>query len=129
MADIGRRPRCCRGSRREQGMAQLSTLSTLRMSVIPSASHRFRELFRADVTRTLRITFRDGDIYRFSSFRIVDPSIYSISDQWNGTVLEQVAGGHPVFRQRFPSGAMIDFVESDIVEIFDETSGEKVYVA
>jgi hypothetical protein len=67
--------------------------------------------------------------YRFSSFRILDPSIYSISDQWNGTVVEQVAGRHPDFRQRFHSGAMIDFVESDIVEIFDETSGEKVYVA
>jgi hypothetical protein len=99
------------------------------MSAIPVSSHRFRELFETEVSHILRITFRDGDIFRFSSFRIVDPSIYSISDQWNGTVAEQVAGRPPDFRLRFPSGSMIDFVESDIVEIFDESLERRVYVA
>jgi hypothetical protein len=60
---------------------------------------------------------------------MVDPSIYSISDQWNGTVAEQIAGRPPDFRLRYPSGSMIDFVESDIVEIFDEISAKRIYVA
>jgi hypothetical protein len=43
--------------------------------------------------------------------------------------VEQVSGRPPDFKPHYHSGAMIDFVESDIVEIFDETTGEKVYVA
>lgn len=99
------------------------------MRVNPIPSHRFRELFETEGSHSLRVTFRDGDIFRFSSFRIVDPSIYSLSDQWNGTVAEQIAGRPPDFRLRYPSGSMIDFVESDIVEIFDENSERSVYVA
>ena len=52
---------------------------------------------------------------------MVDPSIYSIPDQWSGTVAEQIAGRPPDFRLRYLSGSMIDFVESDIAEIFDES--------
>ena len=99
------------------------------MSITPSLSHRFRKLFEAEGAHSLRVTFCDGDIFRFSSFRIVDPSIYSISDQWNGTVAEQIAGRPPDFRLRYPAGSMIDFVESDIVEIFDEFLNRNVYVA
>ena len=99
------------------------------MSVTPISSHRFRELFEAKDAHSLLITFRDGDIFRFRSFRMVDPAIYSIADQWNGTVAEQIAGRPPDFRLRYPSGSMIDFVESDVVEIFDETSKKSVYVA
>ena len=93
------------------------------MSAIPSASHRFREFFGADASRILRVTFRDGDILRFHSFCIVDPSIYSISDQWTATVVEQVAGSH----RHFHPGAGVESVETDIIEIFDESSGKIVY--
>ena len=99
------------------------------MSVTPTSSHQFRELFEAENPHSLRITFRDGDIFRFRSFRMVDPSIYSISDKWNGTVAEHISGKPPDFRLRYPSGSMIDFVESDIVEIFDEHLDKSVYVA
>ena len=99
------------------------------MSATPTSSHRFREFFETEDSHSLRITFRDGDIFRFRSFRIVDPSIYSISDQWNGTVAQQIAGRAPDFRLRYPAGSMIDFVESDIAEIFDETLQRSVYVA
>ena len=99
------------------------------MSVTPTSSHRFRELFEKEGSNSLRITFRDGDVFRFRSFRMVDPSVYSISDQWNGTVAEQIAGRPPDFRLRYPSGSMIDFVESDIAEIWDESLKRSVYVA
>ncbi len=99
------------------------------MSATPTSAHRFRELFETEGANSLRITFRDGDIFRFRSFRIVDPSIYSIPDQWNGIVADQVAGRPPDFRLRYPSGSMIDFVESDIVEIFDESLKRSVYAA
>ena len=99
------------------------------MSVTPASSHRFRELFEKQGSNSLRITFRDGDVFRFHSFRMVDPSVYSISDQWNGTVAEQIAGRPPDFRLRYPPGSMIDFVESDIAEIFDEILQRSVHVA
>jgi len=99
------------------------------MSVAPTSTHRFRELFERESSHSFRITFRDGDIFRFRSFRMVDPSIYSISDQWNGTVAEQIVGRPPDFRPRYPAGSMIDFVESDIAEIFDESLEKIVYVA
>lgn len=99
------------------------------MSVTPTSSHRFRELFETKGSQSLRITFRDGDIFRFRSFRMVDPSIYSISGQWNGAVAEQIAGRPPDFRLRYPPSSMIDFVESDIAEIFDEILQRSVYVA
>ncbi len=92
-------------------------------------SHRFCGLFDTEGSRLRRITFRDGDIFRFRSFKIVDPSIYSISDQWNGTVAEQIAGRPPDFLLRYPPGSMIDCVESDIAEIFDEILQRSVYVA
>jgi len=99
------------------------------MSVSPTSSHRFRDFFEAEGSSSLRITFRDGDVFRFHSFRMVDPSVYSISDQWNGTVAEQIAGRPPDFRLRYSPGSMIDFVESDIAEIFDESLQRSVYVA
>ncbi len=99
------------------------------MRVTPPSSHRFCGLFDTEGSHLLRIAFRDGDIFRFRSFKIVDPSIYSIPDQWNGTVAEQIAGRPPDFRLRYAPGSMIDFVESDIAEIFDEILQRSVYVA
>ena len=103
--------------------------STAPMGIAPASSHQFRELFEKESAHSLRITFRDGDIFRFRSFRMVDPSIYSISDQWNGTVAQQIAGRPPAFRLRYPAGSMIDFVESDIAVIFDESFEKSLYVA
>ncbi len=94
------------------------------MSAIPVASHRFRELLGADASRVFRISFRDGNVFRLRSFSVVDPSIYSIPDQWTAEVIERISGGRV-----FHSGSGIDFVESDVIEIFDETLGAKVYVA
>jgi hypothetical protein len=99
------------------------------MSVIPSSSHRFRELFEADATRIFRITLRGEDVFRLRRFCIVDPSIDYLPDEWNADVVEPISGKHPKFQQLFHSGSGVDFVESEITEIFDETSGEKVYVA
>ncbi len=88
---------------------------------IPSASHRFGKFFSADESRVFRITFRDGMILRLVSFSVVDPSIYAISDQWTAVVVESVAG------RFFCPGGGLDFVESDIIEIVDESSAEIVY--
>ena len=99
------------------------------MSAIPVTSHRFRAMFEADASHIFRIALCDGDIFRLRSFSVVDPSIYSISDQWTAVVVEPISGRHPDFHKLFHSGSGIDFVESDIVEIFDETAGEAVYVA
>ena len=99
------------------------------MSVIPTATHRFRALFEADDSRVFRITFCDGDIFRLRLFSVVDPSIYGDADKWTAEVVEPVRGRHPKFEKLFHSGSGVDFVESDITEIFDETLQKVVYVA
>lgn len=99
------------------------------MSSTSGSSHRLREFFESDDLEKLRITFRDGDVFRFDSATIVDPSIYQIPDQWNGRVAEHVSGRPPDVRPRFRSGSLIDFVESDIAEIFDENLEQRLYVA
>jgi hypothetical protein len=60
-------------------------------------------------------------ILRLASFSIVAPSIYSISDQWTATVVESVAW------RSFRPGVGLDFVESDVMEIVDESSAQVVY--
>ena len=39
------------------------------MSVTPTPSYQFRELFETEGSHLLHVTFRDGDILRFSSKR------------------------------------------------------------
>ena len=96
------------------------------MSVIPIASHRFREILGKNASRVFRITFRDSDILRMVAFQVVDPSIYSISDQWTATFVELV---HSASHRHVRVGTGIDFVETDIVEIFDESLNRRVHVA
>jgi hypothetical protein len=90
------------------------------MSNAPIASHRFREIFGEDASRVFRITFKSGEVFRLGACRVVDPSIYSISDQWTAVLAESVDS---LFRQ----GSGVDFVESDVVEIFDESLERRVY--
>ncbi|HLX96547.1 MAG TPA: hypothetical protein VKU37_12455 [Verrucomicrobiae bacterium] len=92
------------------------------MSAIPVASHRFRALFGTDASRIFRVSFRGGDVFRLRSLSAVDPSIYSISDQWTAEVVERISG-----QRLLHSGSGLDFVESDIVEIYDESSEKIVY--
>lgn len=97
------------------------------MTMTPSASRRFSEVFEADDSRIFRITFRGEDILRLQSFVIVDPSIYGISNQWSAAVVEPISGSHPDFQRLFHPGSGIDFVESDITEIVDEQAGAIIY--
>jgi hypothetical protein len=114
-----------RVSRHESAVAQLSTLGDItRMSAIPATSHQFRAMFETDALRIFRISFRGGDVFRLRSFSVVDPSIYSIPDQWTAVVVEPISS-----TRLFHSGSGLDFVESHIVEIFDETLDRSVYVA
>lgn len=97
------------------------------MTSIPAASHHFRRLFEGDDTRTFRITLRHEDTFRLRCFCIVDPSIYGIPDQWCADVVEAIPGRNPRFVQLFKSGSKVDFVESEITEIVDESSGTSVF--
>jgi len=66
-------------------------------------------------------------ILRLNILHVVDPSIYSIPDQWNGTIVEHIAGKRSDPDQRFRLGVGVDFVESDVIKILDESSGTIVY--
>jgi hypothetical protein len=91
------------------------------------AAHRFTSLFQTD--GVLRITFRHGDIFRLQHFSIVNPTIYGHADQWTATVVEAVRGDHPDFARLYRPGSGLDFHESDISEIFDESSSTPLFQA
>lgn len=93
----------------------------------PEATHQFEELFLDDDERVFRITFIEGDVFRLRSFVVVDPSIYGVLDQWDALIVEAVAGARPNFYKLFRAGTAIDFVESDIAEIMDDTTGVILY--
>jgi hypothetical protein len=93
----------------------------------PLATHRFASLLATD--KVLRITFRDGDVFRLQYFSIINPTIYGYPDGWNATVVDAVHGHHPDFARLFRPGSGIDFYESDISEIFDECSSTPLFQA
>ena len=88
----------------------------------PLPAHRFSALFQAN-DPILRVGFADGDVFRLRKFATVDPSVEGFADQWVATVVEPVAGRHPDFARLFHSGSALQFVESDIAEIVDDSSG------
>ena len=90
-------------------------------------SHRFAQYFLRDGDPVLRVMFAAGDVYRLRSFSTVDPSVGGIPDQWVATVVEPIAGTHPDFRRLFRPGSGIQFVESDITQITDDSSGRMLF--
>ncbi|HEV2046735.1 MAG TPA: hypothetical protein VGQ95_09070 [Chthoniobacterales bacterium] len=93
----------------------------------PRAAHRFASLFATN--GVLRITFRDGDIFRLRDFSVVNPTIYGDADRWTSTVVEAVHGKHPDFARLHRPGGGLDFNERDISEIFDESSSTSLFQA
>ena len=97
------------------------------MSNTPRVTHRFGSLFATD--HVLRLTFRRGDVFRLQGFDIVDPGIYGDADRWTGWVVEAVYGTHPDFARLYRPGSGLDFHESDVTEIFDESSSAPLFQA
>jgi hypothetical protein len=88
----------------------------------PLPAHRFVEHFDISDDCILRISFTGGDVFRLSGFGTVDPSIYGDTDRWTATVVEAVRGAHHDFARLYRPGSGLDFNESDITEIFNESS-------
>ena len=91
----------------------------------PLAAHRLDAVFSTD--GTLRVTFTHGDIFLLRDFDTVDATIYGDADRWTATVVQPVRGEHPDFARLFRPGSGLDFNESDIAEISDETSSTILY--
>jgi hypothetical protein len=93
----------------------------------PRAAHRFGTLFATD--HILRVTFREGDVFRLQGFDVVHPTVYGDADRWTGWVVEAVHGSHPDFARLYRPASGFDFHESDITEIFDESSSTRLFEA
>ena len=91
----------------------------------PLAAHQFGVLFSGD--GVLRITFTDGGIFRLKDFDTIHPTIYGDADGWTATVVEHVCRTHPKFKHLMRPGSGVDFIESDVVEIFDETCSKLLF--
>jgi hypothetical protein len=93
----------------------------------PLPAHRFSAHFRQRSDPVLRVSFVHGDVFRLRGFSTVDPSVEGFADQWTATVVEPVAGKHPDFKRLFHPDSGVQFIESDISEIVDDSSGTVLF--
>lgn len=91
------------------------------------AIHRFRLLFEADAQRVFRITFQNGDALLLRHFVFIDPSVNEMPDEWSAEIVKAISGAHPDFHKLFHSGSPLDFVESEIAGITDESNDALIY--
>ncbi len=98
------------------------------MSEIPN---RHECLFLAELPslRILRISLRDGRAFRLRSFVKIDSSVYDRPDGWSAVVVECLAPDDSWNRRLFHPGAALDFYESDLRVIVDESTGDVLFSA
>ena len=77
--------------------------------------------------RVLRIAFVHGEVFRLRGFSIVDHSVYRDPDKWCAEVVEAVSGSHPEFNRLHRPGNFLDFAESDIATIADDSTGQVLH--
>lgn len=83
-----------------------------------------KECFAFGDKVVLRVSFNDGEVYRLCSCSPVDASIYGKDGLWTGTIVEPVSPARP---KNLRSGGGMDFLETDIVEVFNEQSKSVIF--
>jgi len=89
--------------------------------MITSQSHKLDKIFPASRDAIVRVTFKDGDVFRLSSCYAVDETVYDKKGLWCGGIVEAVKIPAAKSKQ-LRAGSGLDFLEEDIAEIYDETS-------
>ena len=73
----------------------------------------------------VRVSFKDGDIFRLRACIAIDETIYAKKGLWSGEIVEVVNQSNEKFQFGINTG--FDFSEEDIAEIFDEASHQIIF--
>jgi hypothetical protein len=94
--------------------------------MITSRSHKLYEFFPTSVDVVVRVTFKDGEVYRLASCYAVDETVYDKKGLWSGDVIEIVkVPAEKIKSLRVGNG--MDFFEQDVAEIYDEASQQVLF--
>ena len=94
--------------------------------MITSRTHKLYEFFPTARDSVVRVTFKDGEVYRLSSCYAVDETVYDKIGLWCGEVIEivKVSAGK---KSNLHVGSGMDFFEEDITETYDEASQQLLF--
>jgi hypothetical protein len=82
-------------------------------------------IFPSDRNLIVRISFKDGEVFRLRSCNAVDKTIYDKKGLWSGEIVEILK--RPNSKLELRAGTGLDFSEQDIAEIFDESSQQVTF--
>ena len=86
-----------------------------------------KKVLEAHFESTLRIIFKNGDIFVLELEHELDPEIYCEDGRWYCYIVEAVSGSHPKFHKLFKSGGGLDIFEKDIKSIIENKTSQVLY--
>jgi hypothetical protein len=94
--------------------------------MITDETHRFLQLFKANPSHHLKITFNDLDIFVLRGLNPIDPSVYGSLGQWTGEIVEAERTS-PRKKKVLIPGLGLDFKEEDVGQVFDMATAEILF--
>jgi hypothetical protein len=94
--------------------------------MITSRSHKLYEFFPTSADAIVRVSFSDGEIFRLKSCYAVDETVYDKKGLWCGVIVETVKVLAEKSK-RLRAGNGLDFLEDEIIEIYDEASQQFLF--
>ena len=82
------------------------------------STHKLEAVFNRDDEAVLVVTFTDGMVLKLRAAYQVDSSVYGKTGQWSAIVVQSVTG------RSFTVGSGVDFLESDVSAVLDESTGQ-----
>jgi hypothetical protein len=96
---------------------------------MPDVVHQLEKVFGgSDDERTYCVTFHDSDVFRLRQCQPSSHSSGSGSPQWLAEIVERVASGPLRSHFSFTAGDFLEIAESDITEVVDEQTGQRLYI-
>ncbi|XHR30860.1 MAG: hypothetical protein ACFUZC_09900 [Chthoniobacteraceae bacterium] len=89
-------------------------------------THKLESLLEPRASHCLRIKIHTSDVFVIRDIYALDKSIYGLDGGWSGTIVS-TSGLSFCKKNLFKDGSGVDFYESDVSEIFDETTDELIY--
>lgn len=91
--------------------------------MINTRTHRFLGII--DVAESVfRFAMKDGDVFILKDCYPIDDSIYERKGEWSGQIVSMISDPANKFHK---SGNGLDFLEDDIIRIYDETTGTIIF--
>ena len=95
--------------------------------LMPGVVHQLEHVFAGDDKRTYRVTFDDGDVFVLRQLERSSHSFDTGIAEWLAEIVERVAARPDRAEPFFTPGDFLEIAESDIVEVVDEQTDQKLY--